>query len=49
VKIFGVPRPRVGRDQRRVPSAALLLGDGLGWRITAATFDRERLTTGAGS
>jgi ABC-2 type transport system permease protein len=24
---------------------ALLLGDGLGWRITAATFDRERLVT----
>ncbi len=27
-------------------AAALLLGDGLGWRITAATFDRERLITG---
>jgi ABC-type transport system involved in multi-copper enzyme maturation permease subunit len=26
-------------------AAALLLGDGLGWRITAATFDRERLIT----
>ncbi len=29
--------------------AALLLGDGLGWRITAATFDRERLVTGTRS
>jgi ABC-2 type transport system permease protein len=28
-------------------AAALLLGDGLGWRIMAATFDRERLITGA--
>ena len=27
-------------------AAALLLGDGLGWRITAATLDRERLITG---
>jgi ABC-type Na+ transport system ATPase subunit NatA len=27
-------------------AAALLLGDGLGWRIMAATFDRERLITG---
>ena len=27
----------------------LLLGDGLGWRITAATFDRERLVTGTRS
>src|SRR5579884_3914038 len=26
--------------------AALLLADGLGWRILAATFDRERLVTG---
>ena len=26
-------------------AAALLLGNGLGWRITAATFDRERLIT----
>jgi ABC-2 type transport system permease protein len=26
--------------------AALLLGDGLGWRIISATFDRERLITG---
>jgi ABC-2 type transport system permease protein len=26
-------------------AAALLLGDGLGWRIMAATFDRERLIT----
>ena len=26
--------------------AALLLLDGLGWRITSATFDRERLITG---
>jgi ABC-type transport system involved in multi-copper enzyme maturation permease subunit len=25
--------------------AALLLGDGLGWRIMSATFDRERLIT----
>ena len=25
--------------------AALLLGNGLGWRITAATFDHERLIT----
>jgi ABC-type transport system involved in multi-copper enzyme maturation permease subunit len=28
-------------------TAALLLGDGLGWRIISATFDRERLITGA--
>ena len=28
---------------------AVLLGDGLGWRITAATFDRERLVTGTRS
>jgi ABC-type transport system involved in multi-copper enzyme maturation permease subunit len=27
-------------------AAALLLGDGLGWRIISATFDRERLITG---
>jgi ABC-type Na+ efflux pump permease subunit len=27
-------------------AAALLLGNGLGWRIMAATFDRERLITG---
>ena len=27
-------------------AAALLLGDGLGWRIMSATFDRERLITG---
>jgi hypothetical protein len=26
--------------------AALLLLDGLGWRITSATFDRERFITG---
>jgi ABC-2 type transport system permease protein len=26
-------------------AAALLAGNGLGWRITAATFDRERLLT----
>jgi len=32
-----------------VLGAALLLGDGLGWRITAATFDRERLVTGTRS
>ncbi|MDQ2831290.1 MAG: ABC transporter permease [Chloroflexota bacterium] len=30
-------------------AAVLLLGDGLGWRITAATFDRERLVTGTRS
>ena len=30
-------------------AAALLLGDGLGWRIMAATFDRERLVTGTRS
>ena len=30
-----------------VLAAALLLGDGLGWRIMAATIDRERLVTGA--
>jgi hypothetical protein len=29
--------------------ALLLLGDGLGWRITAATFDRERLVAGTRS
>jgi ABC-2 type transport system permease protein len=29
--------------------AVLLLGDVLGWRITAATFDRERLVTGTQS
>ena len=28
-------------------AAALLLGNGLGWQITAATFDRERLITRA--
>jgi ABC-type transport system involved in multi-copper enzyme maturation permease subunit len=27
-------------------AAALLILDGLGWRITSATFDRERLVTG---
>jgi hypothetical protein len=27
-------------------AAALLLGDGFGWQITAVTFDRERLVTG---
>jgi ABC-type transport system involved in multi-copper enzyme maturation permease subunit len=27
-------------------AAVLLLGDGLGWRIMSATFDRERLITG---
>jgi ABC-2 type transport system permease protein len=27
-------------------AAVLLFGDGLGWRIVAATFDRERLVTG---
>ncbi len=27
-------------------AAALLLLDGLGWRIVSATFDRERLITG---
>jgi ABC-type transport system involved in multi-copper enzyme maturation permease subunit len=32
-----------------VLAAALLLGDGFGWRIMAATFDRERLITGARS
>jgi ABC-2 type transport system permease protein len=32
-----------------VLAAALLLGDGLGWRMMAATFDRERLITGARS
>jgi hypothetical protein len=26
-------------------AAALLLGNGLGWRIASATFDRERLIT----
>ena len=30
-------------------AAALLLGDGLGWRIMAVTFDRERLVTGTRS
>ena len=29
-------------------AAALLVLDGLGWRITSATFDRERLMTGTG-
>jgi ABC-2 type transport system permease protein len=28
-------------------AAALLLGNGLGWRLTAASFDRERLVTRA--
>jgi len=28
-------------------AAALLLGNGLGWRVTAVTFDRERLLTSA--
>ena len=27
-------------------ATALLLGNGLGWRIMSATFDRERLITG---
>jgi ABC-2 type transport system permease protein len=27
-------------------AAALLVADGLGWRIMAAAFDRERLLTG---
>ena len=27
-------------------AAALLLVDGLGWRVVAAMFDRERLVTG---
>jgi ABC-2 type transport system permease protein len=30
-------------------AAALLLGNRLGWRITSATFDRERLITGTRS
>jgi ABC-2 type transport system permease protein len=30
-------------------AAALLLGNRLGWRITSATFDRERLVTGTRS
>jgi ABC-2 type transport system permease protein len=29
--------------------AALLLVDGLGWRIVSPMFDRERLVTGSGS
>jgi hypothetical protein len=29
-----------------VLGAALLVGDGLGWRIVSATLDRERLVTG---
>jgi hypothetical protein len=29
--------------------AALLLVDGLGWRIVSSMFDRERLTTGTRS
>jgi ABC-2 type transport system permease protein len=29
-------------------AAALLVGDGLGWRITSAIFDRERLIAGSG-
>ena len=28
-------------------AAVLLLGDGLGWRIMSAAFDRERLPTSA--
>jgi ABC-2 type transport system permease protein len=32
-----------------VLGAVLLLGDVLGWRITAAAFDRERLVTGTKS
>ena len=30
-------------------AAALLLLNGLGWRITSATFDRERLISGTRS
>jgi hypothetical protein len=30
-------------------AAALLVGNRLGWQITAATFDRERLITGTRS
>jgi hypothetical protein len=29
-------------------AAALVVLDGLGWRISSATFDRERLVTGTG-
>jgi hypothetical protein len=29
-------------------AAVLLILDGLGWRITSVTFDRERLITGTG-
>jgi ABC-type transport system involved in multi-copper enzyme maturation permease subunit len=40
---FNVIRPTLGLAV--VLAVALLLGNGLGWRITAAAFDRERLIT----
>ena len=39
---FNVIHPTLGLAL----AAALLLGDGLGWRIVSATFDRGRLITG---
>ena len=40
---FNVLRPTLGLALGL--AAALLVGNGLGWRVTAATFDRERLIT----
>ena len=40
---FNVIRPTLGLALGL--AAVLLLGNGLGWRITSATFDRERLIT----
>jgi hypothetical protein len=40
---FNVIRPTLGLALGL--AAALLLGNGLGWRIMSATFDRERLIT----
>jgi ABC-2 type transport system permease protein len=44
---FNVIRPTLGLALGL--AAALLLLDGLGWRIMSATFDRERLITGTRS
>ena len=41
--------PRDARPRRRASAIALLLADGLGWRIVSLTFDRERLVTGTRS
>jgi hypothetical protein len=45
--LFNVIRQTFGLSLGLV--AALLLFDGLGWRLVSAMFDRERLVTGARS